>query len=346
MTNSNNTEKVMSEHNILLTASEMGLLWNQYESDTMVRCILKYFKNKCEDAEILPIIEHSLSVAENHVKILIDIFKNEELPIPVGFTDKDVNIHAPKLFTDTFMLYYLQNTSVIAMAGAGVAIGVSSREDISKFFQDILVEAKDIHNMVRKVSLSKGTYIRPPYISNPDKVNFVSKQRFLFDFFGKAKRPLTAIEITHLFINIQTNALGKAMMLGFAQVCKDEDAKQFFIEGKNIANKHIKKFALALADSDLPAPMTWDSHLLDSTVAPFSDKLMVFHTTVMIAVGIGNYGAAVGTCQRMDLSALYTRLSAEIALYAEDGANIMIKHAWLEEPPQADDRQALINQPK
>jgi hypothetical protein len=48
----------------------------------------------------------------------------------------------------------------------------------------------------------------------------------------------------------------------------------------------------------------------------------------------------------MDLSALYVRLSAEIALYAEDGANVLINHGWLEEPTQADDRNALINQPK
>ncbi|WP_462413724.1 hypothetical protein [Neobacillus sp. Marseille-QA0830] len=30
-------------------------------------------------------------------------------------------------------------------------------------------------------------------------------------------------------------------------------------------------------------------------------------------------------------------------MYAEDGANIMIKHGWLEEPPQADDREELMN---
>lgn len=92
--------------------------------------------------------------------------------------------------------------------------------------------------------------------------------------------------------------------------------------------------------------MSWDAHILDSTVAPFSDKLMMFHTTTLIAAGIGNYGTAAGTCERMDLNALYTRLSAEIALYAEDGANLMIKYALLEEPPKAADHQALVNKNK
>ncbi|WP_155925690.1 DUF3231 family protein [Bacillus sp. UNC438CL73TsuS30] len=32
----------------------------------------------------------------------------------------------------------------------------------------------------------------------------------------------------------------------------------------------------------------------------------------------------------------------EVALYVEDGANIMIKHGWMEEPPQAVDHDKLI----
>lgn len=121
-------------------------------------------------------------------------------------------------------------------------------------------------------------------------------------------------------------------MLSFAQVCINEDVKQFFWEGKGIADKHIKKFSSKLNNEDIPIPMGWDTFGMDSTAAPFSDKLMMFHTTSLIAIGIGNYGVTAGTGQRMDLSATYVRLAAEIALYAEDGANLMIKHAWLEDP--------------
>lgn len=336
----------MTEHNIQLTASELGFLWTQYMNDSMATCVLKYFANKCEDEEIEPIIDYALSLVQKHVQTVTDIFTHEKHPIPVGFTDEDVNVNAPRLFSDTFILLYIQNMAVIGMAGASVAVGVSARSDASDFFHEILASAAELHNKARKVSLSKGVYIRPPFISTPEKVDFIKKQSFLFDVLGKNKRPLTAVEITHLFINIQTNVLGKSMMMAFAQVCKLEDVKQFFLEGKGIANKHIKKFSSTLTNEDIPAPQGSDSNVMDSTVAPFSDKLMMFHTTGMIAVGIGNYGTAAGTCERMDLSALYTRLSTEIALYAEDGANILIAHGWLEEPPQADDRQALVNQPK
>ncbi|MGM7723800.1 DUF3231 family protein [Metabacillus sp. Hm71] len=338
--------KVMTEHNIPLTASEMGFLWTQYLNDSLATCVFKYFEKVCEDKEILSLIKDAMNLSQKNLQTITYIFNDEKHPIPVGFTDEDVNVNAPRLFTDTFMLMYLQKMGIIAMAGIGVAIGVSARSDVSNFFTDLLLSTSELHDKARKVMLSKGVYIRPPHISIPDKVDFVKKQSFLFDFLGQNKRPLSSIEITHLFINVQTNALGKAMMMAFAQVCKGEDVKQYFMEGKGIANKHIKKFSSILTNGDVPAPMIWDSHVLDSTVAPFSDKLMMFHTTGMIAVGIGNYGTAAGTCHRMDLSATYTRLSAEIALYAEDGANILIKHGWLEEPPQADDRQALVNQPK
>jgi hypothetical protein len=339
-------KKGMSEPNhIRLTASEIGFLWAQYLNDTLAICVMKYFKNICEDKEILPLIENSLSIAQNDIKIMTEIFSKENYPIPLGFTDKDVNPNAPRLFSDVFILMYIQKLETIAMASISMGIGVSARSDVSDFFRNLLVSVSELHDKARKVLLSKGLYIRPPQIPMPKKVDFVEKQSFLFDFIGH-KRPLTAIEITHLFIGIQSNALGKAMMMAFAQVCKNEDVKQFFLEGKGIANKHIKKFSSILNNEDIPVPMGWDSLVADSTVAPFSDKLMMFHTTYLIALGIGNYGAAAGICQRMDLNATYVRLAAEIALFAEDGANIMINHAWLEEPPLSTDRKALVKQPK
>jgi len=88
--------------------------------------------------------------------------------------------------------------------------------------------------------------------------------------------------------------------------------------------------------------MQWDTAITDTTVPIFSDKLIMFHVSAMIAAGVGNYGAAMGASPRKDLGLKYASLIPEIALYAEDGANIMIKHSWLEEPPQTADRNKLI----
>lgn len=44
---------------------------------------------------------------------------------------------------------------------------------------------------------------------------------------------------------------------------------------------------------------------------------------------------------RHDLAVLYTRHSAEIGKYANEGAQLMIDYGWMEQPPQAADRQQL-----
>ena len=68
----------------------------------------------------------------------------------------------------------------------------------------------------------------------------------------------------------------------------------------------------------------------------------MYHVSAMIAAGIGNYGMALAASPRRDIGLEYMSLIPEVALYAEDGANIMIKNGWMEEPPQADNRDQLI----
>ena len=172
-------------------------------------------------------------------------------------------------------------------------------------------------------------------------MDFVEKQHFLAGFFGK-KRSVTSLEITHLFLNTQTNSIGKALITGFAQTAQNDEVKQYFLRGKELSQKYVDIFSNFLKKEDLPAPMSWDSAVLDTTTSIFSDKLMMFHVSTMVAAGIGNFGMALAASPRRDLGFKYASLIPEISLYAEDGANIMIKHGWMEEPPQADDRDQLI----
>lgn len=129
--------------------------------------------------------------------------------------------------------------------------------------------------------------------------------------------------------------------MGFSQVAGSDEVKQYFNRGKDIAKKHREVFTGALRKEDLPAPMSWDHDVMDSKVSPFSDKLMLFHVTGLNALGIYNYGAALSGSQRHDLHADYGRLLAEIGVYAEAGAKLMIKNRWLEQTPLSPDREEL-----
>lgn len=327
---------------IRLTSAEMAALWTQYLNDTAVTCLLTHFLERVEDEEVQPIIEFTLSNLNKNISSMEQIFEKEGFPIPVGFTKEDVVPDAPRLFSDSFVLMYLRNLSILGMSTSAVSLGLMTRQDVVGFFKDNLSDMTELQDLTRELMLKQGTYIRPPFISVPDNVDFVEKQKFLAGFFTIDKRPLTAIEISHLFMNVQTNAIGKTLITGFAQVAKDKEVKQYLLRGKKMARDHLTTFSNFLFKDDLTAPMIWDTSVSDSTKTVFSDKLIMFHITGMIAVGIGNYGAAMAASPRRDTGAKYASMIPEVVHYAEDGANILIKNGWMEEPPMNDDRDQLV----
>jgi len=331
-----------SRHNVQLTAAEIGQLWSTYLNDSMAKCMLRYFVNKVEDAEIKSVLEYSLHLSTQHLQTIGDIFSHENHPIPHGFTDEDVNIHAPRLFTDAYMLNYVKLFGRLGLQYYGFSANMAARSDVHDFFAECVSSTMELATKADQVLLSKGLYMRPPYIPIPEEVEFVQKQSFLHGFFGDT-RPLTAMEITHLFANIQTNTLGKATLLGFAQTAKSKTVRQHFQRGIEIAEKHAEVFSSCLRVEDIPAPMGFESNVTDSTDAPFSDKLMMYHGTALSQASQLNYGFALGTAMRRDVGLLYSRLMVEVAKYLEDGANIMIDHEWLEKMPCAVERKALTN---
>ncbi|WP_342731523.1 DUF3231 family protein [Salinibacillus kushneri] len=164
-------------------------------------------------------------------------------------------------------------------------------------------------------------------------------------YFGE-RRPLLGLEISNLYANFQRNALGVATMIGFSQVASRKDVRQFLIRGKDIAQKHCEIFGSILREDNLDVPSTWDTEVTDSTTYTYSDKLMMYYSTTLIALSVGYYGASMSMSPRRDIGIMYGRLSQEILKYAEDGANIMIKHGWMEEPPRALDRDELAKKNK
>jgi hypothetical protein len=327
--------------NIHLTAAEMASLWTQYMGDTIAVCVDSYFLEKVEDEEIRPIIEWTLDTAKENVSIMQELFQKEKFPIPIGFTEQDVNTKAPRLFTDTFFLKHLSQMAVFAMTASSAALTVATRPDVVTFHKRILNKGVELQDRTRDLMLKQGIYVKPPIIPTPDKVDFVEKQYYLTGFFGK-KRSINSQEITHLYLNTLINAIGKEVVTGFAQTAQNEDVKEYFLRGKLLAQKYIDIFSHFLTKEDLSVPISSGSDVLDITANVFSDKLMMFHVTTMVAAGIGYYGTSLAASLRRDLGLKYMFLIPEVAQYVEDGAIIMIEHGWMEEPPQAVDGDKLV----
>lgn len=329
---------------IRLTAGEFGQLWFQYLNDSSSICVLTYFLEKNEDAEIKPIIEFALDLSKSHIQKITAILTEEKNTVPSGFSiEEDIDLTAPRLYSDSFVLNFINQMSKVGLTTYAGSVGTSVRSDIRSYYMDCLTETMKLYNRSTELLLSKGLFIRSPSLPNLEKIEFVKKQWFMLDVFGE-KRPLVAAEVDNLFANLQRNALGVAALTGFSQVAKEKDVKQFFLKGLEVGNKHISLFRDKLEESKLPAPMGWDSEITNSTTHTFSDKLMMFFTSGLISLSVGYYGTAVSQSPRGDLSAMYNRLSLEVQMYAEDGANIMIKNGWLEQPPMASDRDELVRE--
>jgi hypothetical protein len=216
----------------------------------------------------------------------------------------------------------------------------SARTDIRQFFTECTETSAKLYNRTAEVLLSKGLFQRPPQIHVPNEVGYVHKQGYLAGWFGE-RRPLNCIEVMNLFFNIQRNEIGKSLVMGFSQVAKTKEVINYFLRGKQIATKHTEVFGSLLSESDLPAPMTWDTMPTNSTTETFSEKLMMYHIAALTAASLSHYGTSLGTSPRRDIGTHYNRLMGEISLFAEDGANIMIKNEWMEEPPTSVNRLAL-----
>jgi hypothetical protein len=327
-------------HNSRLTSAEIANLWSQYINDSMGAAVIRYYLEKVEDQDIRQILEFAYQLTQSHLEKIKKFLEQEKYPIPIGFTEEDVNLNAPRLFSDMLMLYYMYIMSLHGLTGYAGAVGTSIRADQRSYFIECNTETMKLYDMVMSVMVEKGIINRPPNINAPNQVDFVTKQSFLTGWFGD-RRPLNAIEVSGIYFNMQKTIAKIVLEIGFSQVAQSKEVRDYIKRGERICDQQYDTMSAILFESNLPAPRKWDSEVTSSTVSPFSDKLMLFHIVTLVATASGYYGAAFALSQRRDLGAKYELLILDITKYAEDGANLLIKNGWMEQPPTFDDRGKL-----
>lgn len=332
-----------ANHKVHLTCAELSNLWDTYINDSVVKCILTHFLETVEDPEVAPLLKYTIEVADSHLSDLEEVFEQEGIAKPEGFpAEQHVNKSAPRLFSDIFYMEYMLHMSKFGLTSHSSAIATSARDDIRSLFEKFHNQAAGLNREITTLMKKKGVYIRPPYMNYPKKVEFVDQQYFLTGWFGK-KRPLLGNEVNHLYLTSLHNELGKSTLLGFAQVANDPDLKSYFRSGVKLCGKILRETHHVLMESDVPNSMTWDSTVSDSTIAPYSDRLMLFVIGVLSQLGISAYGIALSLSMRRDVGALYSSFIVRALTYSEDGAQMIIERGWLEQPPMFADRERLIN---
>jgi hypothetical protein len=327
------------EHKIRLTSSEIGGLWATYIQENMSVCLLTYFLHHNQDEEIKEILKQSYEISKGNVQKITIIFNGEGIPIPDGFSEKDIDLSAPPLFYDIFGLSFIYLMSRLSLINTGFITVNIAREDVMDFFVTMVQQTSKLYQQSTNLMLSKGIYDRPPMIPYPKEVEYIEKLSYISGF-GK-KRPINVAEITEVFFNTERNYFSILLCTGLLQVVSDKEIHHYIKEGKKISEMQIKTFNDILMREELLGNVSTSLEVTDSTVSPFSDRLVVtlFHS--LNAIDIALIGHALSLSMRSDLAAYYQKYIMEILVYSSKGFDLMVDRGWAQLPPHAPNRRDL-----
>lgn len=328
--------------NISLSSAELGNLWQAYQEKSMKLHVLERFIENVGDEDARSVLQSAYETESKNKNAIESIFQTEGATVPDAFGEKDVNKTAPLLFDDHFYLMYLRLLSKILIGLYSLHSGMSYRQDIFNLYKDFTADSQNIYYSATQYLLNKGVLPRPPIIQMPKEAEFVENLSYtsgLNPF--KKHRPLDTVEIGLVYQTLETNITGMKLMTGYAQVANDPEVQKYFSRGKELAKQIISTMSELLLESDLEAPSTWTGMVTDSTMPPFSDKLMMYNVNLFSMFGLGSDAVGGGLSFRSDIIAKMGRIAAKTFTFTKDGAKLRIKKGWMEEPPQVIDRDQL-----
>lgn len=321
-----------------LTSAEISALWFQYLGDSMAICVYKYFLKIVENQDIKHILEFALQLAESHITKIDGFLKDANFQVPKGFTESDVNLNAPRLFSDPFLLFYSNIMTIHGITAYSLAFTNSEREDIQNYYSECMVTSKELFQKVVELYKKQPYFSSVPTIPSPHGVEFVDSTGIISNLIGD-KRPMSSSEISNLFFNSKKTGFIRSLSLAFSQVANMEDVRNFMKKNVVLAGKDAESFDAILEEDNLPIPFRWDAEITDSTESPFSDKLMMFHAAFLVNAALSYYGAALGSSLRSDIILNYSRVFTHAMEAGAICYSIMVKHGWLEKQPEAIDRK-------
>ncbi|SFJ30569.1 Protein of unknown function [Halobacillus dabanensis] len=330
----------MDKDQLKLTSAEIGTLWGEYVNGSAIDVVNKYMLSIIEDEKIKQIFEDAIKVSGKQKQQTKRFIENEGFPVPVGFSESDLNKGTDRLFSDIFCLHYLHIMTLHGLIGHTTALSSSVRKDLRLFYEQTSNEAMTMYQQTTDLLLEKGHFQRDPYFY-PEKVpEFVSGQKFVNGFTGN-KRPLAATEIIAVSLNLKKKILEKSLSIGFSQVAQSKDVRKFLESMQNASDKQIQSLGNILKGDNLPVPMSWESEVTSSKDSPFSDKLMLYHMGFLLQSSQSYHGAGLASAMRVDIVTAYEKIILKNIMITKEWFNLMTKYKWLEQPPLAPNRKEL-----
>lgn len=330
-------------NSIPITSSELGVLWTTYQRKTMMINMMEYFIEKDEDKVTKKIMINYRKENNKFVAEIEDILKGEGAIVPIGFNEKDVNKDAKPLFDNMFAIFFLRLMMKLSSGLNAMHLDMTYRKDIRDFFIRSSMNSQETFDACTEYLLEKGILARSPYVTMPKEVEFIEEKNYMkgLKLFGD-KRPLNTLEVAHVYQSVEGHILETHLLTGFAQVARESEVRDHFMKGKELTKKIVSDFGSLLQQSDIQIPSTWAGRPTDSIEPPFSDKLMMYCSTTLAGFQLTSNALGIALSMRSDLPIKLMSLSLDVYKFASKGSQLMIRHHWMEEPPQMEDRNQLI----
>src|SRR5699024_4170108 len=202
--------------------------------------------------------------------------------------------------------------------------------------------AQDVCEKTTQLLLQKGALPKSPPVNMPESAEFTKGKDYRsgFKLMGH-RRSLNTVEVAYIYETIESNVLGMKLMEGFAQAAEEKEAQKYFNQGKELSKKIISKFSETFLDSDINPSSSSAGLVTNSTTPPFSDKLMMYNTSLLTSFGFGSNALGTSFSLRKDLSLKMLDIGKDMFNFASNGGDLMVKYGWTEEPPQMSDRSKL-----
>lgn len=328
----------MEENNLShkkLSSSEIGNLWMTYQYKTMMKTMMNHFIATQKNEKIKEMLQTYQSEEGAFIEEVKQLFQKEEARIPVGFGESDVFLEEPRLYDEYFDLLFLRLMMKITIGLNSLHLSMSYREDIIDLYYRMDSHSNLTYKKCTTFLLEEGVLTRPPIVEMPKNVEFVESTAYMsnINYILNEKRPLNCIEVSLIYQGIESNILGMQLMRGFEQVSSKKDIKDFFKEGKELSKIIIQKYSKVLLDSDIQPPAVSWGNTTESTHAPFSEKLMMYLTSLLSNFGLTSNAIGTSFSLRSDLPTKMTLTAKDIYEYAKKGGKLMIKMGYMEQPP-------------
>ncbi len=98
----------------------------------------------------------AISTFAKQKKQIATFIENEGFPVPIGFTDADLNKGTKRLFSDIFCLHYLHVMTLHGLLGHMTSLSASVRKDLRYFYDSCDNDGKRMYHQTTELLLEKG----------------------------------------------------------------------------------------------------------------------------------------------------------------------------------------------